>query len=258
MKLETLAVHAGHEVDAATGAVAAPLHLSTTFARDEELRLPAAYGYVRESNPTQVQLESALAAMEGGAAALVFGSGAAAGTTMFQTLEPGSHVLLPTDVYYGYLVAAADFLTRWGIEHSVVDMQDLAALAAAIRPNTRMVWLESPSNPLLKMTDLAAAIELAHAAGVLTVVDNTFPTPILQRPIELGADVVLHSTTKYIGGHSDVQGGALIFRERGAHYDTPSTPAMSSARSRRHSTPGWCCAACARSRAVWKSMPERS
>ncbi|MEO8505748.1 MAG: aminotransferase class I/II-fold pyridoxal phosphate-dependent enzyme [Acidobacteriota bacterium] len=219
MQFETLAVHAGHEVDAATGAVAAPLHLSTTFARDEDLRLPAAYGYVRESNPTQAQLESALAAIEGGAAALVFGSGAAAGSTMFQILEPGSHILFPSDVYYGYLVAAVDFLTRWGIEHSVVDMQDLSALAAAIRPNTRMVWLESPSNPLLRMTDLAPAIELARAAGVLTVVDNTFPTPVLQRPIELGADVVLHSTTKYIGGHTDVQGGALVFRERGAHYE---------------------------------------
>jgi len=215
MKLETLAVHAGHAIDAATGALSPPIHLSTTFARDEALRLPASYGYVRESNPTQELLESALAELEGGAAALVFGSGAAAGMALFQGLEPGAHVIFPDDAYYGYLIAAEDYFARWGIAYDVVDMADLGALSRALRPSTRVVWLESPSNPLLKVTDLAAAAAIGRAAGALIVVDNTFAAPVLQRPIELGADVVLHSTTKYFGGHSDVQGGALVFRERG-------------------------------------------
>jgi cystathionine gamma-synthase len=223
MKLETLAVHAGHESDASTGALAPPIHLSTTFTRDEKLRLQAGYGYVRESNPTQEQLERALAALEGGAAALVFGSGAAAGVAVFQSLAPGSHIVFPDDAYYGYLIAAEDYFARWGLTHEVVDMADLEALARALRPErslpARVAWLESPSNPLLKMTDLAAAAGVARAAGALVVVDNTFATPVLQRPLELGADVVLHSTTKYFGGHSDVQGGALVFRERGELYD---------------------------------------
>ncbi len=215
MRLETLAVHAGHASDPSTGALAPPIHLSTTFTRDEHLRLPKGYGYVRESNPTQEQLEDALAALEGGAAALVFGSGAAAGVALFQCLQPGDHVLFPNDVYYGYLIAAEDYFARWGLTHDVVDMADLEAVRRALRPTTRIVWLESPSNPLLAVTDLAAAAGIARAAGAMVVVDNTFATPILQRPLELGADVVLHSTTKYFGGHSDVQGGALVFRERG-------------------------------------------
>jgi|SRR5436190_10075848 len=221
MKLETLAVHAGHAIDPSTGALAPALHLSTTFVRDEALRLPAAYGYVRESNPTQEQLESALAALEGGEAAVVFGSGAAAGAAIFQALEPGSRVIFPDDAYYGYLIAAEDYFARWGLSHAVVDMADLDALRRALRPAeppapATVVWLESPSNPLLKVTDLEAAAAIARAAGALVVVDNTFATPVLQRPIELGADVVLHSATKYFGGHSDVQGGALIFRRRDA------------------------------------------
>jgi len=219
MKLETLAVHAGHDVDVATGAIAPPIHLSTTFARDPALALPGGHGYARESNPTQAQLESALAAVEGGAAALAFGSGAAAGAAVLQSLPAGAHVVLTADAYYGYLVAAEDYLARWGVAFDVVDLQDSEALRAALRPQTRLVWLESPSNPLLQVTDLAAVAAIARAAGAAVLVDNTFATPVLQRPLELGADIALHSTTKYFGGHSDVMGGALVFRERGELHD---------------------------------------
>ncbi|HEX9942237.1 MAG TPA: aminotransferase class I/II-fold pyridoxal phosphate-dependent enzyme, partial [Thermoanaerobaculia bacterium] len=210
MRFETRVVHAGHHIDPTTGSVAPPIYLSTTFARDPEGTPLGGHTYIRESNPTQEQLEEALAPLEGGEAALVFASGMAAGIALLQTLPPGSHAVFPDDAYYGFRVAAEEFLPNWGIRSDFVAMDDLAALAAALRPETRLVWLESPSNPLLKVVDLAAAAALARRAGALSVVDNTFATPVLQRPIELGADVVMHSTTKYFGGHSDVQGGALI------------------------------------------------
>ncbi len=216
MRFETRAVHAGHRTDPATGAVAPPIHLSTTFGRDPEGASLGGHTYIRESNPNQEQLEEALAPLEGGEAALVFASGMAAGIGLLQALTPGSHVLFPDDVYYGFRAAAEEILPNWGIRSDFVAMDDLAALAAAIRPETRVVWLETPSNPLLKVTDLAGASGVAHGAGEerTVVVDNTFATPVLQRPIEHGADVVLHSTTKYFGGHSDVQGGALVFARR--------------------------------------------
>jgi len=217
MRFDTLAVRAGHRIDPSTGAVAPPIHLSTTFARDRESVPIGGHTYVRESNPNQEQLEEALAPLEGGEAALVFASGMAAGIGLLQALPPGSHVLFPDDVYYGFRTAAQEILPNWGIRSDFVAMDDLAALAAAIRPETRVVWLETPSNPLLKVTDVAGAAGVARGAGgadITVVVDNTFATPVLQRPLELGADVVLHSTTKYFGGHSDVQGGALVFARR--------------------------------------------
>jgi cystathionine gamma-synthase len=221
MKFETRVVHAGHRIDP-SGSVAPPIFLSTTFARDPEGTPLGGHAYIRESNPTQDQLEAALAPLEGGEAAIVFASGMAAGVALLQTLPPGSHILLPDDVYYGYRAAAEEFLPNWGITASFVPMEDLAAIGAAVRPETRLLWLESPSNPLLKVTDLAAATAIAReAAGgdLLVVMDNTFATPRLQRPLELGADVVLHSTTKYLGGHSDVQGGALILARHGDLYE---------------------------------------
>ncbi len=214
MRFETRAVHAGHRIDPSTGSVAPPIHLSTTFARDEASAPLGGHTYVRESNPNQEQLEEALFPLEGGEAALVFASGMAAGIAVLQALPPGSHVLFPGDVYYGFRVAAEEFLPNWGIRSDLVDMTDLGALAAAIRPETRLIWLETPSNPLLQVVDLERATALARQAGAVAVVDNTFATPVLQRPLELGADVVLHSTTKYFGGHSDVQGGALVFARR--------------------------------------------
>ena len=220
MKLETLLIHTGAEVDSATGAVAPPIHLSTTYehAPDHTEHLHD-HVYIRESNPTQSRLEAALAVAEGGEAALFFASGLAASGTYLQSLPEGSHVLLPDDVYHGVRGIGRDFLPRWGVSVTAVDMSDLDAVRAALRPETRLVWAETPSNPLLKVVDLAALAQIAHAQGAALLVDNTFATPVLQRPLELGADAVMHSTTKYMGGHSDVLGGALVLKERATSYD---------------------------------------
>jgi cystathionine gamma-synthase len=217
MKLETIVVHAS-EPDAATGAVAPPIHLATTFTRDADLSLTGSFQYGREGNPTHAQLESALARVEGGEGALVFASGMAAGSAILQGLAPGDRVLLPDDAYYGFGVAGRDFLKTWGIVTEAVDMSDLETLSRALKRPAKIVWLETPSNPLLKIVDLGGAIALAKTAGAVTVVDNTFATPILQRPLELGADVTLQASTKYLGGHSDVMGGVLVFARRAALF----------------------------------------
>src|SRR5688500_18057637 len=219
MRFETRVIHSGGGGHRETGDVAPPIHLSTTFARDEAGVPVSGHTYIRESNPNQVMLEAALPDLEGGEAALVFASGMAASITLLQTLAPGSHVILPHDGYFGLRAASREFVSRWGVEVSEVDMSDLGRLRAALESNTRMVVLESPSNPLLNVVDLAAAIAIARSHGARTMVDNTFATPALQRPIEMGADVVLHSTTKYLGGHSDVQGGALVFARRDDLYE---------------------------------------
>lgn len=210
MRFETLAVRAAAEPDPATGALAPPLHLSTTFEHGPAGERPHGFLYVREGNPTQARLEQALAAVEGGQAALAFASGLAAGAAWLQALPPGSHVLLHRDVYYDFRSIAGDFLPRWGMEAASVDMGDLEALRAALRPATRLLWAETPTNPCLEVLDVGALAGIAHASGAQLLVDGTFATPALQRPLELGADVVLHSTTKYLGGHGDVQGGALV------------------------------------------------
>jgi cystathionine gamma-synthase len=214
VRFETLAVHAGGESDESTGAVAAPLHLATTFVHGPESEPLHGRLYIREGNPTEARLESALAAVEGGEAALVFASGMAAAAAFFQALPAGSHVVFHRDIYNGIRLLGRDFFPRWGLTASVVDLADLAAARAAIRPETALVWCETPTNPLIEILDLAAVAALARAAGALLAVDGTFATPALQQPLALGADVVLHSTTKYLGGHSDVQGGALVFGAR--------------------------------------------
>ena len=219
MRFETLAVHAGKGPDPATGAVAPPLHLATTFARDEAGTPIGGHTYIRESNPTQDLLEAALAPLEGGEAALVFGSGMSAGISLLLALAPGARVILPDDAYYGFGIAGREFLPAWGGRAEFVAMNDLDALARALEQKATLVWLETPSNPLLKVTDLRAAIAVAKEAGALTLVDSTFATPVLQRPLALGADVVLHATTKYIGGHSDVQGGALVFARKDGLFE---------------------------------------
>ena len=219
MRIETVAVHAGADRDPVTRAVSPPIHLSTNYELGPGSEQIGGYIYGRNANPTQDRLESALAALEGGEAALAFGSGVAAGAALLQAIPPGSHVIFPDDVYYVYRQMAVEYLPRWGMESTIVDMSDLAALAAAVRPTTRLLWAETPSNPLLKVTDLAAVSEIARRAGALCLVDNTFATPILQRPIESGFDLVLHSTTKYMGGHGDVQGGALVFRRRDTLFE---------------------------------------
>jgi cystathionine gamma-synthase len=213
--IETLAVHAGRRPDPATGAVMPPIHLSTTFERQADGSYTDGFVYTRSENPNRRDLETTLAALEGGAAALAFGSGMAAIAALLQALAPGDHIILPDDIYFGAGRLVREVLGPWGLQFSVVDMTDLAALTAALRPTTRLVWVETPSNPLLKITDIAAAAQIAHGAGALLAVDNTWPSPLGQRPLELGADVVMHATTKYLGGHSDLLGGALILREPG-------------------------------------------
>jgi len=214
LQFETIAVHAGAEVDPATGAVAPPIHLSTTFEHGPAAETPHGYLYIRDGNPTQTRLEQALAAVEGGEEAWVFASGMAAAGAYLQALPAGSHVLFHGDLYYGVRVLANDYLPRWGIEASAVDLADEQAFAAALRPATRLVWAETPTNPLLEVLDLRRIAEAAHAHGASLIVDGTLATPALQRPLDLGADAVLHATTKYLGGHSDVQGGALVLRRR--------------------------------------------
>lgn len=223
MKPETLFIHAGAEPDATTAAVAPPIHLATTFRHGPAGEREHGYEYIRESNPTQDRLEAALAAVEHGAAALAFGSGMAATSAVLQSLAAGSHVLLPRDVYHGTRLYAATFLAERGVTHEAVDLTDLDAVRACLARRTALLWLESPSNPLLEIGDIAALAELSHAHGALLAVDSTFASPALQNPLALGADVVMHSSTKYLGGHSDVMGGVLVFRERGAAYERAGT-----------------------------------
>ena len=219
MHIDTKLVHSGGGRDEQTGAISPPIHLSTTFERTAEGEPSHGFSYVRDGNPTQARLEEALADIDSGAGALFFASGMAAGAAVLQSLPPGSHVVFPDDAYYGYRVLAEDFFTQWGLTWDAVAMEDLDAVRNAIRTETRVIWAESPSNPLMKVVDVAALAELAHGGGSLLLVDGTFATPALQRPIELGADLVLHSTTKYMGGHSDVQGGALAFRTRDDFFE---------------------------------------
>src|SRR4051794_9438018 len=211
MHFETKAIHAGAEPDEATSSVAPPIHLSTTFERSADSTPLHGFIYVREGNPTQSRLEEALAAIESGKHALAFGSGIGAAAAVLQTLEPGSHVLLPDDSYYAIRVMASDFFPKWQLTYDLVAMEDLDAVQRALKPETKLLWAESPSNPLMKVCDLVSLAQIAHDRGALFAVDGTFATPALQRPIELGADLVMHSTTKYLGGHSDVAGGAVVF-----------------------------------------------
>ena len=213
MRFETMAVHAGGERDE-TGAIAPPLHLSSNYEHGPSGEILHGYLYARKDNPIQRRLEKALAEVEGGQASLVFASGVAAGAAYLQSLPPGSHVLFSDDLFYGFREMAPSFLPRWGIEWSHADMTDLAAVRAALRPATRLIWAETPTNPMMKVQDIAGLAKVARNRGVQLLVDSTFPTPALLRPLSLGADVTLHSTTKYLGGHSDVQGGALVFARR--------------------------------------------
>jgi cystathionine gamma-synthase len=212
MKLETHAVHAGRSVDPATGAVTPPIHLSTTFERAADGRYPLGFSYSREGNPNRQALEECLAAVEGGKEALVFSSGMAVATALILGLDPGDHIIASDDVYYCLKQLIAEVFGKWPLETQYVDMTDPQNVGDAVRPNTRLIFVETPSNPLLKITDLAAVADIARKANAITVADDTFATPVLQRPFEHSIDMVMHSTTKYIGGHSDLVGGALITR----------------------------------------------
>src|SRR6516162_1246431 len=211
-RIETLAVHAGRRIDPATGAVTPPIHLSTTFERSPDGQYPLGFSYSREGNPTRQSLEECLAALEGGKEALAFSSGLAVATALVQGLEPGDHIIAPEDVYYGLRQVIGGVFAKWPLETSYVDMTDVVAVRAAVRPSTRLVLIETPSNPLMKIVDIAGVARIAREANAISVCDGTFTTPVLQRPLDWGVDMVWHSTTKYIGGHSDMTGGALITR----------------------------------------------
>lgn len=218
-RFASLAVHAGQDPDESTGAVIPPVHFSTTFAQDGIGGLRQGYEYGRSGNPTRTALQTQLAAIEGGAHAFSFASGLAAEDALLRAvLSPGDEVLLGNDVYGGTYRLLSRVLGPWGVRLRLVDMSDEQAVRAAVAERApRLLWVETPSNPLLRITDIATLARLAHDAGALVVVDNTFATPALQQPLGLGADVVVHSTTKYLGGHSDVVGGALVLSE--AHRD---------------------------------------
>lgn len=190
-----------------------PIHLSTTFERGADGLYPAGYVYTRSENPNRIALEACLAALEGGVAAAAFASGMAAIMAIFQALRPGDHIILADDLYHGTKRAVHELLAPWGLEYSMVDTTDLRQVRAARRPTTRLIWVETPSNPLLKITDIEGVAAIAHETGARCVVDNTWPSPMGQRPLELGADLAMHATTKYLGGHSDILGGAVIARE---------------------------------------------
>ncbi len=207
----TKAIHAGYEPDPLTGAVNVPIYASSTFAQDGVGGLRGGFEYARTGNPTRQALEANIAALEEGSFGRAFASGMAATDALLRaTLRPGDHLVIPNDAYGGTFRLIDKVFTQWGIEYSVAPVTDVDAVRAAIRPNTKLVWIETPTNPLLNVGDIEALAAVAHEAGTKLVVDNTFASPYLQRPITLGADVVLHSTTKYLGGHSDVVGGALV------------------------------------------------
>ncbi|MGW7054072.1 cystathionine gamma-synthase [Streptomyces sp. NPDC054887] len=211
---ETLAIHAGNTADPLTGAVVPPIYQVSTYKQDGVGGLRGGYEYSRSANPTRTALEENLAALEGGSVGLAFASGLAAEDCLLRTLlSPGDHVVIPNDAYGGTFRLFAKVVSRWGVDFSVADSSDPAAVRAALTPKTKVIWVETPSNPLLGISDIQALAGVARAAGVRLVVDNTFASPYLQQPLALGADVVVHSTTKYMGGHSDVVGGALIVND---------------------------------------------
>ncbi|MBI3648994.1 MAG: cystathionine gamma-synthase [Actinobacteria bacterium] len=209
MRFETKAIHAGQDPEALYGAVNVPIYQTSTYAQ-EDVGRPKVWDYARGGNPTREALQVALAALEGGERCFAFGSGLGAESTLLLTFRPGDHVVLANDVYGGTYRLLSKVMGPWGLSFTTVDLTDEAALRAALTPVTRLLWIETPSNPLLKIVDIAGVAAIAHEAGARVVVDNTFATPALQRPLELGADAVVHSVTKYVGGHSDLIGGAIV------------------------------------------------
>lgn len=219
LKFETLAIQSTQIPDFATGAVATPINLSTTFEREVDGSYRSGFVYSRAENPNRQLLENSLALLEKGKIGFAFSSGMAAITALFNTVKPGGHILIPHDVYYATKVMAEELFGTKGIEISEVVMSNLKSVKKAIKKNTSLVWLETPSNPQLNISDIAKISKLAHKVGAICAVDNTWPSPVLQRPIEHGADIVMHSTSKYFGGHSDVLGGFLVLKKKGKLAD---------------------------------------
>ncbi|HKW10861.1 MAG TPA: PLP-dependent transferase [Gemmatimonadaceae bacterium] len=215
MRIETLAVHAGHAPDPTTGAVTPAIHLSTTFEREPDGQYRGGLVYSRYANPNRTALEECLATLEGGAGAACFASGSAATAAVLQSLHADAHVIVPDDAYFGTTKLMREIFGPWKLEVTAVDMTDPRCVQDALRPATRLIWVETPSNPLLRVVDITRIAEIAHSQSAICVVDNTWASPVLQQPLALGADVAMHATTKYLGGHSDVLGGALVWRSDG-------------------------------------------
>lgn len=213
MKIETIAIHAGNHTDATSKAVVQPIVMATTFERDADGGFASGYQYSRSANPNRTSLENVLARLENGVEAAAFSSGNAAGMSVFQSLEPGTHIIAPDDMYHG-LRNQLKQLFAGILEFDFIDVNDAEILKAHIKPNTRVIWIETPSNPLLKITDIKKVVAIARQHNIKVVCDNTFATPVCQQPLALGADLVMHSSTKYFGGHSDLMGGALITAEK--------------------------------------------
>jgi cystathionine gamma-synthase len=215
MKIETALIHHGN-FDDGSGAVMPPIVLSTTFERGEDgLSYPSGYIYSRYGTPNRTALEDKLTILENGVETITFSSGLTAIMAIFQSLGSGSHVIMPDDVYFGARSILEKLFPHWGLTFSLVDMAEMAAIEAAIQPDTKLIWIESPSNPQLKLTDIQEVVKIAKAKNILTACDNTWATPYFTKPLDLGVDVSMHSTTKYLGGHSDVLGGSLTFKEQG-------------------------------------------
>lgn len=214
--LNTLCVHAAREPDSGTGAIAEPIRLSTTFERDPDGGYPRGYRYGREGTPNRAALEACVARLEGGSGAVAFASGLAANMAVWQLLQPGERVVAPLEGYHGTLRQLQEYVQVRGVDVRCVDFRDTAAVAAALADGARMLWIETPANPLLSITDLAAVSAIGRRAGAWIVCDNTFATPVCQRPFEYGVDLVVHSATKYFGGHSDVMGGVVVVRNDAA------------------------------------------
>ena len=256
MKVETLAVHAGGAPDPATGAVSPPIVLATTFERGPASEDLHGFSYIREDNPTQVRLEEALAAVEGGEAALAFASGMAAGTAYLQAQPVGAHVLFQDDLYYDFRNVAREFLPRWGMSASAVDMGDLAAVRAALRPETKLVWLETPSNPLMKVCDIAAVVEIAHARGALVLVDGTFAPPRSSGPSISGPMPSSTRPPSTWAATATCRAAPSSSRRRTSGTRARGTSARRWAAWPRPLPPGSCCAACGRSAAAWTATAQ--
>jgi cystathionine gamma-synthase len=219
MKIETVSVHVGREVESATGEVAPAVHMSTTFERDVDGEFSRGYTYSRPDNPSRRALEQCIAALEGGEDATAYASGSAASLAVFSLLRPGEHVLAPIEAYHGTAKQLRDIIGPMGVRYTFVDMTNVDAVRSALTSDTRLAWVETPSNPMLNISDVETIAELAHGHGAMVCCDNTFATPVWQKPFELGADLVMHSSTKFFGGHSDVMGGAVVTRDRGGLSD---------------------------------------
>ena len=219
LKFETRALQSTKNIISEVHAISPPIYLSSTFIRNKEGKYQDGYKYSRNDNPNRRTLEKSISTLENGTTGFAFGSGMAAISAVFQSLKTGDHIILPDDVYFNLKLLIKNVFNRWGLSCSFVNMSNIEAISHSLNQQTRLIWIESPSNPQLKISDIRGICKLAHAHQILIAVDNTWPTPVLQNPLDLGADIVVHSSTKYLGGHSDVLGGCIVLKKSGSLAD---------------------------------------